>query len=325
MVSIIIPVYQVSDYIERCLYSVMGQTYNDIECIIVDDATKDDSIEKCERLINANHNPNPNNGGGIRFKILHHEVNRGLSAARNTGTKAATGDWVFYLDSDDEISLDCIEQLMHIAQEHPDAEMVVGNTEMHHQDGHVTQIINQEIPNDYTTNQEIFTLYYQRKLHVYAWNILIRHSFLAQHGLFFKEGIIYEDHLWLFYVMKVLSKLHICKDVTYHYYLRPGSIVTSAEGYTVGTSYSIIYNEILHNLTPKGENAELGLFVERFCKHYLEHKTSIPAYKSLMKEYRRYARKYDNRGVSVKLALTCVMGLVPGGLKVLHSLRKLKS
>ena len=51
LVSVIIPVYQVSDYVERCLKSVMSQTYTDIECIIVDDATRDDSIVKCERLI----------------------------------------------------------------------------------------------------------------------------------------------------------------------------------------------------------------------------------------------------------------------------------
>lgn len=94
MVSVIIPVYQVSNYVERCLKSVMSQTYTDIECIIVDDATKDDSIVKCERLI-------VEYGGPIKFRILHHEYNRGLSAARNTGTKVAEGEYLYYLDGDD--------------------------------------------------------------------------------------------------------------------------------------------------------------------------------------------------------------------------------
>ena len=84
-VSIIIPVYNVSAYIERCIKSVINQTYYDIECIIVDDATPDDSITKCEQMIAAYDVP-------IRFSILHHQQNRGLSAARNTGTEVATGE-----------------------------------------------------------------------------------------------------------------------------------------------------------------------------------------------------------------------------------------
>ena len=97
LVSVIIPVYQVSDYVERCLLSVMNQTYQNIECIIVDDCSTDDSVAKCDRLISTYKGP-------IKFQILHHERNRGLSAARNTGTDAATGEYIFYLDSDDEIT-----------------------------------------------------------------------------------------------------------------------------------------------------------------------------------------------------------------------------
>ena len=104
-VSIIIPVYQVSNYVERCLKSVIGQTFTDFECIIVNDATRDDSIEKCERLIDGYDGP-------IRFRIIHHEVTRGLSAARNTGTTAAKGDYILYVDSDDVITKDCVEKLM---------------------------------------------------------------------------------------------------------------------------------------------------------------------------------------------------------------------
>ena len=90
LISIIIPVYQVSDYVEWCIRSVMSQTFTDIECIIVDDATEDDSIDKCERLIkeyndnvNLDHNLDHNldGKGRIRFKILHHEMNRGKDDA----------------------------------------------------------------------------------------------------------------------------------------------------------------------------------------------------------------------------------------------------
>ena len=116
-VSIIIPVYNVEQYIGNCLRSVMRQTYKGpMECLIIDDCGTDDSIAIAEGVIreyndNANVNLNANldlevnatldfiGGGGIRFEILHHERNRGLSAARNTGTEAATGDYILYIDS----------------------------------------------------------------------------------------------------------------------------------------------------------------------------------------------------------------------------------
>ena len=79
----------------------MNQTYKNIECVILNDATNDDSIEKCERLIKNYH-------GQIRFRTVFHDMNRGLSAARNAGTDVAMGDYLFYLDSDDEITPDCI-------------------------------------------------------------------------------------------------------------------------------------------------------------------------------------------------------------------------
>lgn len=318
LVSVIIPVYQVSDYVERCLISVMNQSYKEIECIIVNDSTRDDSIEKCEQLI-------ADYSGPIQFRILHHDKNRGLSAARNTGTKAERGEWIFYIDSDDEITPDCIQKLMSIAQEHPDAEMVLGNTHKHYEDGRVTQFIGPDVPTEIQTNAEVFRLYQQRKLLVNAWNILINKRFIKHNQLFFKEGIIYEDRLWLFFVVKVLSKLYICKDITYHYYLRPNSIITGSKKHTVGTSYSIIYNEILHHLTSGGEKEEMAFYVEGFCRHYMEHKKEIPNYNSLMKMYRKTSRKNGCWSIYSKLCLASVLGTLPFGLNILQQLRALKS
>lgn len=86
LVSIIIPVYNVSDYIERCLKSVITQTYRHIECVIVDDGSPDDSMDKCYSLLNQYDGP-------IIFSVVTHESNLGLSAARNSGIdKAITTD-----------------------------------------------------------------------------------------------------------------------------------------------------------------------------------------------------------------------------------------
>lgn len=104
-ISIIVPVFNVEPYITECIQSVMRQTYKGpMECIVVDDCGNDKSIEIVEMLIDEY-------DGLIEFKIMHHDNNRGLSAARNTGTDAASGDYVCYLDSDDFIEPNAIEKL----------------------------------------------------------------------------------------------------------------------------------------------------------------------------------------------------------------------
>lgn len=197
LVSVIIPVYQVSDYVERCLLSVMSQTYQNIECIIVDDCSEDDSIAKCERLIDGCH-------GSIKFQILHHEQNRGLSAARNTGTNAATGDFLYYLDSDDEITSSCIEKLVSYVISDDSIEMVQGNylkisdeKEELGKSDNVRALCNDDA-------RDLFLN--QRMIIEFVWNKLLNRSFVVDNRLYNKEGIINEDLLWIFYVIKNLKK-----------------------------------------------------------------------------------------------------------------------
>jgi len=109
-VSIIIPVYNVSEYIERCLNSVMMQNYKHIEIVIVNDCTPDNSIEKVKSFLDANTK--------YPVRLIHHDENLGLSAARNTGVKSASGEYVYFLDSDDEITPDCIYKLVNLIEKY---------------------------------------------------------------------------------------------------------------------------------------------------------------------------------------------------------------
>ena len=313
LVSVIIPVFQVSDYVERCLISVMKQTYTNIECIIVDDCSMDDSIEKCERLIKGYHGP-------IEFKILHHEVNRGLSAARNTGTAAAIGKYLYYLDGDDEITSDCLETLVTIARDHPQAEVVVGNHVRIEKGVVINNLIKQDT-SEYHSNKEIFSAFKKNELQIAAWNKLIKRSFLTQHAISFLEGIVWEDTPWSFFVYKNLSNLYVCNRVTYHYYIRPHSIVTGTDRYTYGKSFSVSYGVIFDNLTAGRECEELELYVNGFCRRYLEYKTSIPAYKDLMKKYRRLSVDYNSRKVLLKLVITQYMPFGLDALKMIDSVQ----
>lgn len=104
-ISVIVPVYNVEPYIERCLRSIMSQTFTDgVECILVNDCTPDKSMEIAERLIEEYK-------GDIQFRIISHEKNRGIAAVRNTGLDAAQGTYIQYIDSDDYVEPDMLEKM----------------------------------------------------------------------------------------------------------------------------------------------------------------------------------------------------------------------
>ena len=284
----------------------------------IDDGTKDDSIEKSERLIHDYEGP-------IRFLVIHHERNRGLSAARNTGTKAASGDYIYYLDSDDEMMPDCIERLLRVAREHPEAEMVIGNTKGLRDNKVLWITLDDGMPSLISSNEEVFSYFYQQRIPSVAWNKLIKRAFIEERNLCFKDGIIHEDILWFFHVMKYLSVVAFVKDITHLYYKRPCSITTEYDGHTDGISYEIIYDEILHHQTAGRESKELTCYLKNFCKFYLKHKTTIPAYKDLHGLYRMQSRQFGCWYAYLVLIVVGVIGYFgnPAGfLRWLNAMRR---
>lgn len=117
-VSIIVPIYGVERYIERCAVSLFEQTYPNIEYVFVNDATKDRSIEILEEVITRY----PARQKDVR--IITHPKNMGISATRNTGLRAITGDYVFYVDSDDYLAVDAMEKLVGMAEQN-EADVVI--------------------------------------------------------------------------------------------------------------------------------------------------------------------------------------------------------
>ena len=294
----------------------MNQTYNDIECIIVDDATPDDSIVKCEQMIVAYDGP-------IRFSILHHQQNRGLSAARNTGTEVATGEFLYYLDSDDEITLDCIETLMKPMIEDNSIELVQGNHRVRKDDQEI--IYYKGASSVIISNTNDIYIHYFKNHHIIttAWNKLMKRSFVESHQLYFKEGILHEDRHWMFYVQKHLKKAYICKDITYYYHIRPHSITRGKEK-TVGNSYHIIYQDILNHLTRGHEKTELSGYLYGFCKPYCIYVNEVPALKDTYNLYRQQAKRFKCWYVYILLTLVGVvrrLGNPMGILKLLHTIR----
>ena len=115
LVSIIIPVYKVEPYLDKCVQSVIAQTYKDLEIILVDDGSPDRCPQMCDEWAQKDK----------RIRVIH-QKNCGLSGARNTGIREAKGEWLYFLDSDDWIIPECIALMVDCVNNHPDVELVQG-------------------------------------------------------------------------------------------------------------------------------------------------------------------------------------------------------
>lgn len=228
-VTIVVPVYNVAPYIQRCIQSIGNQTYHSIECIFVDDCGTDQSIQLVEDFIEKYN-------GSIHFAIVSHHHNMGLSAARNTGIKNANGEYIFFMDSDDAITPDCIESLVYLATKYPQAdyiqgELITGTYLLN--EGHTTSDV-PEFCDDKLQLENIILC----KTHRTAWNKLIKRSFLHNYSLFFPVGLLMEDHYWTYFVAKHISAAAFCRTSTYYYYKNKESIVNTPSKEMIIKRYS---------------------------------------------------------------------------------------
>lgn len=225
-VSVVIPVYDVASYIEVCLRSVVSQSMTQgVECIIVDDCGHDCSIQIAEEFIRQYH-------GAVDFRVIRHEHNGGLSAARNTGIRQAKGEYLYFLDSDDYITSDCIQSLWSMVERHPGVDCVFAGANVIGANLHswldYTQKQLPEYSNDRDWLQESMLKRYL--LGMTAWNRLISTSFVRQHQLFFEEGYIHEDELWNLLISQHIQSAAFLKANTYNYIQRTDSITNIVSG-----------------------------------------------------------------------------------------------
>lgn len=221
-VSVIIPVYRVSAYIERCVASVAHQTFTDVECLLVDDASDDDSMERVTVWLKQYTGP-------IHFRTLFHDRNLGLSAARNTGIIAAQGDYLFFLDGDDALPADCLEHLVQFVSRFPDVDIVQGSTEISGPDSNPFRYrLSAHLP-DFSRDSAWIgrSLLERRSIPVTSWNKLINRNWLMSNNLLFKEGIVHEDEHWTFMAAAFVQSIAFCKHITYSHFDNEGSIMRS--------------------------------------------------------------------------------------------------
>ena len=205
-VSIIIPIYNVEKYVAECLNSVISQTYDHskIECIIVDDCTPDLSMVIVDEIIGKYN-------GEIVFNIIRHEHNQGLSAARNTGIEAATGDYLYFIDSDDYIYPKSLELLLNASKEYNKPDVVVGN------------YYDEFLKNDYiqinkiTELKNINLMFIGKTTKLTSWNMLIRRTVFSETGLRFSVVRYFEDIIINYQLYSFIKKAILIPECTYYY------------------------------------------------------------------------------------------------------------
>ena len=242
-ISIIIPVYNVELYVEECLQSVANQTMTEgIECIIVDDRGQDNSAAIAKQYIDSYK-------GDIRFTFIQREKNGGLSAARNTGIEAATGEYVYFLDSDDEITPNCLEIMWSLVEKYGKVNLVQGA--FFEDEKYANSISNIKFPEFCTCQAEIktFLLQYLGDI-VGAQSRLINLSFLKEHHLYFEEGIIHEDNLWTFFLSKYVRTMAYCDVCTYYHRYNPNSITGNVNVIKETIAYKHIIQTCSRSIDP---------------------------------------------------------------------------
>lgn len=294
-ISVIIPVYKVEKYIRRCLESVIDQE-NDrcmIECLIVDDCSPDNSMTIVDEVIDNYR------GTSIRFKIIKHEVNKGLSAARNSGILASTGDYLYFIDSDDDILENTFKCYYSYFLKYPSVDVIMGNS-LEMESGRLTNSFEPNSNNTISLINDKRKLIYnvlRRQVDRHAWNKLVRRSLIVDSGLYFDDGLLYEDVTWTYRLFSCVSSILIVPELTYMYEYNLSSIIHthSERANKIVWSFVYISNFIFNNppiIDGKKEFfTEHCLFVNRWMLNAIDNYEKYGAEKLTRKTLNSLKRK----------------------------------
>lgn len=246
-ISVIVPVYNVEKYLKQCLDSIVNQTYKNLEIIIVNDGTKDNSMKIVEEYLQDK-----------RIKVINKE-NGGLSSARNIGIKEATGDYISFIDSDDYISLNMYEDLVkNINGE----DIIIFNY------SRLDDKTKKIVKNKYIKNNKMIILdkklnYLYSRIELVCWNKIYKATFIKEKKINFLE-IVNEDVFWN---IEVFYSAESVKILNQDYYYRinrsdsitaKGKIKNSKDFLLQKESYKVIISNLNNLIENNLENYSLG-------------------------------------------------------------------
>ena len=222
-ISFIIPIYKVEAYLNQCVDSILGQTYRDIEVILVDDGSPDRSPVMCDAYAEQD----------SRVSVIH-KVNGGLSDARNTGLKAATGDYVIFVDGDDFWTDEGqLTKLMNLVEENPTCDFIGFNCSYYYPDSNTYKpwlAYSESISKPASGNDILQTLVKSGTVPMSACMKIIKRGFLIDNGLFFEVGTLAEDIPWFINVLEKCNKCMFTNQYIYAYRQNVAGSITHSGG-----------------------------------------------------------------------------------------------
>lgn len=294
LVSIGIPVYNVEPYIEKCLLSVLNQTYHNLEVLIIDDLGSDRSMH----IVKSLQQSHPN---GKLIKIFRHECNKGLGEARNTAIDMAIGKYILFVDSDDYIESRTVELLLGEAEDN-DTDVVMASSR---------KII-------YGTNEECPTFTYKERkvllgkdmfanylcsdlrwhIGINAWNNLFKLDFLHHHSLRFAARKD-EDALFLSDFYSEVERAVLLPDITYNYVLRPGSIMGNQARDHIPTTEIRERFKTDAKMTERSARLRGRSFYDVHCARVMKHKFRAACV--ALRHRKRFTEPLTNREICQEL------------------------
>ena len=221
-VSVIVPVYGVEKYLDQCIQSIVNQTYRDLEIILVDDGSPDACPQMCDAWAHRD----------SRIKVFHKE-NGGIASVRNFGLSVVTGEFIYFVDSDDFIVPDLLEKVMAVFGQYP-VDIVTFNCEKIAEDGKPlggTDTLENRVMSSYDAVQELVLGH----IGDYVWNKVFRADVF--HGVCFPGRGCFEDKAVMYQVFQNADRIYSLNEKLYFYLQRQGSIVHTLNVKSLGELY----------------------------------------------------------------------------------------
>lgn len=209
MVSVIIPIYNVSNFIEHGLQQILRQSYTDFEVILIDDGSTDGSLEKCQKL-------------SLQDERIHvfHQNNKGAGSARNIGIEKAKGEYIYFFDIDDKVNKNLLEYNVHIMQKY-NVEMIVFGYR------NVETTFKSEVDVSFPSillfdNDQLRDVYideFVMKVNGFPWNKFYRKSFLDKYKLRYENQRIQQDEVFNMLCYRHITRMYLSSEILYTYYI----------------------------------------------------------------------------------------------------------
>lgn len=321
--SVVVPIYNVERFLPKCIESIIYQTYRDLEIILVNDGSPDHCLQIAERYAEKDD----------RIKVISQD-NGGLSAARNTGLSAATGEYVSFIDSDDWIEPDMFEELVSYIHRYPADivcfrlqfdNLVLNKQTVYGRTFDCVELVGDTILKDTLLVKNIPTA---------VWAKIYRRDFLLHNQLWFEPGIVNEDTLFSIQTACCAERVGFVDHIFYHAIEREGSISRSSQE-RLFLDMVVALDKARDYMILKGKFSDLEfLYKARYLKSLLynilqigqrlDYKNYLRIYRLCMENsvYRQYNKRNIRKQLSYKhrtmLSLSKYPALFYLGVKVLN-------